>query len=115
MPRGVYSGLGAVGCSGLVEYVANVGVDGSDGDYELFGDLPVGLAIANQSENINLSLGKPPGYPEANVSPARDIKSSACWRRGGIPKSVEIWRDSSSSSCGRRWSPLPLRSNRTAA
>ena len=63
MPRGVYSGLGAVGCSGLVEYVANVGVDGSDGDYDLFGDLPVGLAIANQAENINLSLGKTSRIP----------------------------------------------------
>ena len=58
---------------------------------------------------------RPPGYPEAGVSPARDIKSSTCWRRGGIPKSVEIWRISSSSSCARRWSSLPLRSNRTAA
>jgi len=63
MPRGVYSGLGAVGCSSLVEYVANVGVDGSDGDYELFGDLPVGLAVANQAENINLSLGKTSRIP----------------------------------------------------
>ena len=34
---------------------------------------------------------RPPGYPEAGVSPARDIKSSTRWRRGGIPKSVEIW------------------------
>ena len=75
MPRGVYSGLGAVGCSSLVEYVANVGVDGSDGDYELFGDLPVGLAVANQAENINLSLEKTSRMPLRQASLRLEISS----------------------------------------
>ena len=76
MPRGVYSGLGAVGCSNLVEFVANLGVDGSNDNYELFGDLPVGLAVANQAENnINLSLGKTSRIPRRQASLRLEMSS----------------------------------------
>ena len=56
--RRVSGCLGAVGGVGLVEDVAYVVAHGLDADDELFANLPVGLAAADQLQDFYFSLGQ---------------------------------------------------------
>jgi len=53
---GVTRRFGPVGGSGLIEDVADVGADGPDSDDQLFGDLTVGPARGDKTNNFDLSL-----------------------------------------------------------
>ena len=57
MAGGITRRFGPVGGAGLVEDVADVGSDGTDGDDQYIGDLPVGSAGRYQADDIQLSLG----------------------------------------------------------
>ena len=58
MARGERRRFSPVGGAGLVEDVANVGRDGPDGDDQFLGDLPVGLTLGDEPDNVRLPLGE---------------------------------------------------------
>ena len=64
-------GLGAVGHAQLLEHVRDVPLDGVDGDEELLGDGPVGVAARHQREHLVLAGGQRRGHARARPAPRR--------------------------------------------